>query len=89
MARLNWRLERHQPKSAHIYVYFAGVSERARGQGVGSKLINFRYDRESLPMYIEAENPGAERLYERLGFVQLGRFHDPTMPVSTLWREAP
>lgn len=55
------------------------VTARARGQGIGAALVNTvleraaRRDIREVFLEVRPSNPNARRLYERLGFVQVGR----------------
>lgn len=63
------------------YIQTICVSAAARGQGVGSALMQFaeeRIFRESPNVFlcVSAFNTGAQRLYERLGYERVGVMHD-------------
>jgi [ribosomal protein S18]-alanine N-acetyltransferase len=63
------------------YIQSLAVQERCRGQGVGSALMEFaerRILREQPNVFICASsfNPGAQRLYERLGYRRVGELTD-------------
>ncbi|MEU2232225.1 GNAT family N-acetyltransferase [Streptomyces vietnamensis] len=60
-----------QPRDRHWYLADIGVSDAARGHGVGTALIEHRLseiDVQRLPAYLEATTPDNQRLYDRLGF---------------------
>lgn len=64
-----------RPKFDHWYLYTIGVHEDARGQGVGSQLLDFR--RQQLgeyPAYLEASTYDSAALYARHGFVEMFKF---------------
>ncbi|MFC7925985.1 GNAT family N-acetyltransferase [Microbacterium laevaniformans] len=68
------RLERQRPDSPHWYLAEVGVSARARGHGVGGRLLSTQLDtldtmRQSA--YLESSTPVNRRLYRRLGFEEL------------------
>jgi ribosomal protein S18 acetylase RimI-like enzyme len=57
------------------------VDDRCRGQGIGTALMEFveqRVLREQPNVFICASsfNPGAQRLYERLGYRRVGELTD-------------
>ena len=59
------------------YVQSLAVDDRLRGQGIGTALMEFveqRVFREQPNVFICASsfNPGAQRLYERLGYLRVG-----------------
>jgi ribosomal-protein-alanine N-acetyltransferase len=67
------------------YIQTLAVVPRWRGRGVGSRLIAYaeaRIFRESPNVFINASsfNPGAQRLYERLGYEVVGEFKDYIVP---------
>jgi ribosomal protein S18 acetylase RimI-like enzyme len=63
------------------YIQSLAVDDRWRGQGIGSALMEFaeqRVLREQPNVFICASsfNPGAQRLYERLGYRRVGELTD-------------
>jgi ribosomal protein S18 acetylase RimI-like enzyme len=63
------------------YVQSLAVDDRCRGQGIGTALMEFveqRVLREQPNVFICASsfNPGAQRLYERLGYRRVGELTD-------------
>ena len=67
------------------YIQTVAVAPQRRGQGVGSQLIDYaeeRIFRESPNVFVNASsfNPGAQRLYERLGYKVVGEFKDYIVP---------
>ncbi len=58
-----------------VYIEALAVAETARGQGVGSALLAdaeaqaLQHRRERLALHVLRRNEGAQRLYERVGFV--------------------
>ena len=63
------------------YIQSLAVDDRLRGQGIGSALMEFveqRVLREQPNVFICASsfNPGAQRLYERLGYRRVGELTD-------------
>ncbi|MEV6358174.1 GNAT family N-acetyltransferase [Streptomyces hydrogenans] len=60
-----------QPRTPHWYLADIGVSDTARGLGVGTALLTYRLsaiDAQQLPAYLEATTTANQRLYDRLGF---------------------
>lgn len=63
----------------HYYISDISIRPEFRGQGIGSKLIA-RAEKEAIAegcrtirLAVWYDNPGAKKLYERLGFVEYGR----------------
>ena len=59
------------PDEAHFYLMFIGARSSARGQGLGSLMLErvLRVcDEEGVPAYLEATTPQSAALYERHGF---------------------
>jgi ribosomal protein S18 acetylase RimI-like enzyme len=78
--RQRWRVRAAQwvvtvrARPGDLYVQYIGVEPEAQGRGVGTALLE---EGEALAremgllrytLYVAADNPGARRLYERLGF---------------------
>ena len=62
------------PDEPHFYLQFVAARSGARGQGVGTQLLErvLRIcDAEALPAYLEASTPRSAALYERHGFERL------------------
>ncbi|MEO0494975.1 MAG: GNAT family N-acetyltransferase [Actinomycetota bacterium] len=62
------------PTEPHFYLQFIGARSSARGQGLGSLMLErvLRIcDAEALPAYLEATTPQSAALYARHGFEQL------------------
>jgi len=67
------------------YIQTVCVRADRRGEGVGSRLVRFAEDRifrESPNVFIcvSSFNPDARRLYERLGFEQVGTLRELIVP---------
>jgi ribosomal protein S18 acetylase RimI-like enzyme len=67
------------------YIQTVAVEPGWRGRGVGTRLIECaeqRIFRESPNVFISASsfNPGAQRLYERLGYEVIGELKDYIVP---------
>lgn len=63
------------------YLASIAVAESRRGQGLGEKLLDFveklfRPQARHLFLCVSSFNPGARRLYERLGFEAVGVLED-------------
>lgn len=71
--------ERHL-REPHFYIRTVGVRTALQGQGLGSTLMQptlERADSAGLPTYLEASSERSAALYERLGFLHMGRFELP------------
>jgi putative acetyltransferase len=73
-------LRRMRGREAHVGHLFLAVDARRHGQGVGTALLRQLLDLadnwlmlERVELTVLATNPGAQRLYERLGFEVEGR----------------
>jgi GNAT superfamily N-acetyltransferase len=81
----------HPSDRAHLYLPLIGVLPDRQGKGLGTALLGpvlDRCDREGLPAYLEASNPGSRGLYERLGFTDREPLDLPDGPrVWPMWRE--
>jgi ribosomal-protein-alanine N-acetyltransferase len=67
------------------YIQTVAVVPHWRGRGVGTRLIEYaeeRIFRDSPNVFINASsfNPGAQRLYERLGYEVIGELKDYIVP---------
>lgn len=75
-----------QMKGAFVgYIQTVGVVPDWRGRGIGSRLIAFAEERilaEAPNVFICASsfNPGAQRLYQRLGYEVVGELKDYIVP---------
>ena len=72
------RTERIMPpphKKGMHYIAHLGIASEVRGQGIGSKLIDYllaegrKMGLETADLDVSVENPRAQQLYERLEFV--------------------
>lgn len=64
-------LASHHPEFPHWYLDSIVVSEKGRGQGVGSALLEYRLkwlDKMQMPAYLEASSDRSRDLYKRHGF---------------------
>ncbi len=63
-----------RPRTPHWYLAQIGVSSRARGLGVGRRLLETHLaalDAMRQSAYLESSTPDNRRLYRRLGFVEI------------------
>jgi len=63
------------------YLQTICIDERLRGRGIGTALIRFAEDRifrewPNVFLCVSSFNPGARRLYERLGYREIGPLPD-------------
>lgn len=64
-----------QPKFDHWYLYVLGVHEKARSNGIGAQLLDFRRNQlGEYPAYLEASTYRNAKLYAKHGFVELFSF---------------
>ncbi|MHB0858126.1 MAG: GNAT family N-acetyltransferase [Anaerolineae bacterium] len=76
------------PYEGEVYLSALAVKPEARGQGVGTALLNevLAYAQElgksTIGLEVIDTNPGARRLYERMGFVVIKR---QRMPYARMW----
>jgi GNAT superfamily N-acetyltransferase len=67
-------LEECRPAAPHFYLHLIGARDRARGQGLGSVLlerVTSICDAEGHPAYLEASSQRSAGLYARCGFVEV------------------
>ena len=84
--------ESKYPERPHYHLVFIGVDPEHQGQGIGSRLMGpilQRFDREGMPVYLEASTLRSRALYLRHGFVDLDvmRFPGGGPPMWRMWRE--
>lgn len=86
------KMEEYHPKENTWYLPIIGVDPICQGKGLGSQLMKAaleRIDSEGLPAYLESSNPRNMSLYERCGFVTMGRIEiGECPPVHPMIREA-
>lgn len=85
-------LSEHRPSEPHWYLAQIGTSVHARGQGVGTALMQHRLgqiDDEKLPAYLESSNESNRALYRRFGFTPIDVVAGPrgSSPMR-MWRPA-
>jgi ribosomal protein S18 acetylase RimI-like enzyme len=84
--QLMQQMASHHPKEPHWYLPLLGVDPAQQNKGVGSALLRHvtdRCDRDGVLAYLESSNPRNIPLYERHGFVILGRAQFGSSPVIT------
>ncbi|MFP7365751.1 GNAT family N-acetyltransferase [Corynebacterium callunae] len=77
------------PNFPHWYLYTLATPESARGQGIGTALLNYGFDRAgNSGIYLEATSTRAAQLYQRLGFVSMGYIptRDGSHPELAMWK---
>jgi ribosomal protein S18 acetylase RimI-like enzyme len=86
-------MDKHHPMDrAHAYLWFLGVTPRAQGHGVGSRLLTraaARLDAAAMPAYLETQTERNLGLYRRFGF-EVTSEHRPRAdapPLWSMWRE--
>ena len=84
--------ESKYPERPHYHLVFIGVEPQRQGQGIGSQLMRpvlRRFDREGMPVYLEASTLRSRALYLRHGFEDLDvmRFPGGGPPMWRMWRE--
>lgn len=80
---------RFHPRFPHWYLYTVATAQSARGQGVGSALLEHGIERAGdEAIYLEATSTRAAQLYERKGFVPLGYIpsQDEGVPELAMWK---
>lgn len=71
IARHDEAVHAHRPEVPHWYLKDLVTSPSARGQGLGSALLESRLravDADALPAFLESTSEASRRLYERFGF---------------------
>lgn len=77
------QMDRYHPSDPCWYLPLIGVDPMCQGRGYGSALLRHaleRCDRDGLPAYLESSNPRNIPLYERHGFVAMGRIQAGSSP---------
>jgi ribosomal protein S18 acetylase RimI-like enzyme len=68
----------NKAESGNAFISYCGVDAKHQGKGYGSKLLKetlisiFQVDFPAVRLYVDDWNGGARRLYERLGFKNVG-----------------
>jgi ribosomal protein S18 acetylase RimI-like enzyme len=76
------------PKASCLYVAHVGVAPTFQGKGIGTRLLRHAEHEARalgvahLSLDVSVQNPGAQSLYERLGFhvVETRKSFDPSIP---------
>jgi GNAT superfamily N-acetyltransferase len=76
----------------HYYLSLLGVHDDHRGRGIGMALLEenlARFDRESVPTYLESSNAANDHRYEGLGYSRIGEFRTPddAVTIAAYWRD--
>jgi ribosomal protein S18 acetylase RimI-like enzyme len=67
-----------ETQAGEFYIDCVGVSPNHQGKGIGSKIFQFLIDeyvhnrKETLGLLVDKDNPGAKKLYLKLGFEVVG-----------------
>lgn len=67
-----------ETQEGEFYIDSLGVDLKQQGKGIGSKLLRFLIDeyvfqqKQKLGLLVDKENPGAKKLYLKLGFQVVG-----------------
>jgi ribosomal protein S18 acetylase RimI-like enzyme len=86
-------MDRHHPTDRpHAYLWFLGVTPRAQGHGVGSRLLKVgceRLDAAGQAAYLETQTERNIALYRRHGFnvVSEHRPRPDAPPLWSMWRD--
>jgi GNAT superfamily N-acetyltransferase len=89
LARVDSYLQKHHIDGAHHYLYVLGVDPPHQGRGLGGQLLRrlaARADHESLPSYLETDDPNNVPLYQRFGYQVLTQESPAALPSVTMWR---
>ncbi|MBL0745554.1 GNAT family N-acetyltransferase [Chryseolinea lacunae] len=68
-----------ETEPGEYYIDSLGVRADQQGRGTGTRMLQFLIEEfvsgkhETLGLLVDEDNPGAERLYLKLGFVDIGR----------------
>lgn len=66
-----------KPDEAHVYVHFIAVSEGLRGKGLGKRLLmeaeHYALSKSIYLLALDTENETNVKLYEHLGYEEVGR----------------
>lgn len=77
-ALLNFHDAGAAPKFAHWYLFVIAASPASRGRGVGGALLDHGITRAGdEAIYLESTSSRSQALYERKGFVPMGRIPSP------------
>lgn len=77
------QMDHFHPKEPCWFLPLIGVDPACQGRGYGSALLRYaleRCDRDGLPAYLESSNERNVPLYERHGFVTMGRIQAGQSP---------
>ncbi|MFC3997626.1 GNAT family N-acetyltransferase [Nocardiopsis sediminis] len=91
LARYDLAVRPHLPPPPYWHLVDIGVSATARGEGVGTALLNHRLgviDARGEAVFLEATTPESRRLYERSGFQACGALTGVTAGATAMLRPA-
>jgi GNAT superfamily N-acetyltransferase len=77
------QMGRYHPEEPCWYLPLIGVDPIHQGRGHGGALLRYaleQCDRDGTPAYLESSNPRNVPLYERHGFVAIGRIQSGSSP---------
>jgi len=83
MMKVFEQMDRYHPPGPCWYLPLIGVDPAHQGRGCGSALLRYalaRCDRDGVPAYLESSNPRNVSLYERHGFVAIGKIQAGSSP---------
>ena len=86
-------MNKHHPKTPHLYLFTIGVVPSGRGKGFGHALLHpvlSACDAAGLPCYLENSNPANFGFYGAHGFEHVEHFAagDGGPPLQAMWRSA-
>lgn len=84
-------MAKHKPREPHLYLFSIGVRDRARGQGLGSALLDpilAECDAKGQAVYLENSNPPNHAFYASRGFETREIFYaaEDAPPMEAMWR---
>jgi len=83
LADVSQQMGAYHPQEAHWYLPLIGVDPMRQGLGLGAALMKHvlrQFDEQGALAYLESTNPKNMSLYERHGFVALGRIQVGSSP---------
>ena len=84
------RMDEHHPREPHHYLFLLGTRPEWQSRGIGSGLLRSvlqLWERDAMPVYLEATSEGSKRLYLRHGFEVTGEIKLPDGPsMWPMWR---
>lgn len=77
-----------ETEAGEFYIDSLAVHPKHQGKGIGAKILQFIIEdyvyrkKKTIGLLVDQDNPGAHRLYSRLGFISVGK---KTLARKTLW----